>query len=336
MGSTNMQVRKLLFYIIVTASTLVIIATLVSLVNNMILWYTKALDFPRAQYLVVAAICLLLFPLFNRRWNKPALALVAGLLASIVIQSAYILPYLSGPQPVVSADPASATSDNTVSIVLANVLVSNRSADELMEIVDDRDPDLVLTMEVDDWWDQQLTALETTYLHQLKYPADNGYGMSLYSKYSLEFSEIAFLKQDSVPSFHVKITLPSGKEFMFHGVHPLAPIPSDRFPDNANKKEVALAEVADKVDDYNIPAMVAGDFNDVSWSHTARLFGEQTQLRNVRLGRGLYNTFDAHSPFLRWPLDHYFVSGDFQLLELERLPYFGSDHFPMYAKFMLP
>ncbi len=48
-----------------------------------------------------------------------------------------------------------------------------------------------------------------------------------------------------------------------------------------------------------------------------------------RIGRGLYNSFHAEYPFLRFPLDHVFHSNHFGLVELKRLPYIGSDHFPL-------
>jgi endonuclease/exonuclease/phosphatase (EEP) superfamily protein YafD len=131
------------------------------------------------------------------------------------------------------------------------------------------------------------------------------------------------------------VELPTAR-FVFHAVHPLAPVPSQRFPDGAGKEEVALIKVADRVDTYTLPSIVAGDFNDVSWSNTTRLFGEETDLRNVRLGRGLYNSFDARSALLRWPLDHFFVSEEFAAVSLERLPKFGSDHFALVATFALP
>jgi hypothetical protein len=52
-------------------------------------------------------------------------------------------------------------------------------------------------------------------------------------------------------------------------------------------------------------------------------------LIDPRVGRGLFNTFDARSRLLRYPLDHVFASQHFLLDELRRLPDIGSDHFPV-------
>ena len=127
----------------------------------------------------------------------------------------------------------------------------------------------------------------------------------------------------------------SGKNFMLHAVHPVAPMPSDKYPDNVGEAEVALLKVGDLVANEEIPSLVAGDFNDVSWSHTARLFEQSGDLRNVRIGRGLFNSFDATSLVMRWPLDHFFLTQEFYVADLERLGKVGSDHFPVYAKFVL-
>lgn len=326
--------RKVLYYTVVLLSTLVVIATLLSLLHDIVYWYFKALDFPRLQYLVVAAGCLPLLLFLSPRRNLPTLALALGLAASIFIQISFIYPYVLGPTPVAAA--TTAEDGRGVDIVVANVLTTNRRADAFIQLIRESKPDLLLAMEVNDWWDRNLTPLEAAYPHRMKYPADNGYGMSLYSRYPLRNGETEFLRYDSIPSMHAEVVLPGGGTFMFHGVHPLAPVPSDRYPDGAGKREVALAKIADKVDDYSLPTIVAGDFNDVSWSNTSRLFQGRTKLNNVRLGRGLYPTFDARSSIMRWPLDHYFVSQDVELAELKRLPPFGSDHFALYASFVLP
>lgn len=176
---------------------------------------------------------------------------------------------------------------------------------------------MLLTMEVDKWWVNQLLPLKKTYPFVIEYPLDNAYGMALYSKLPLKNTQILFLNHMHVPSFHTTVLLASNLSFRFHGVHPVAPVPSEKYPDNAGEKEVALKKVSKIVFAEKLPSMVAGDFNDVSWSNTSRMFEKEGKLNNVRIGRGLYNSFDARSFIKRWPLDHFFVTQEFALLELE-------------------
>ncbi|HKU72056.1 MAG TPA: endonuclease, partial [Burkholderiales bacterium] len=43
-----------------------------------------------------------------------------------------------------------------------------------------------------------------------------------------------------------------------------------------------------------------------------------------------FNSYNAKNPLFRFPLDHFFHSDDFRLIELRRLDFVGSDHFAMY------
>ncbi|MFD0977641.1 endonuclease/exonuclease/phosphatase family protein [Salinimicrobium gaetbulicola] len=329
-----MSFRKIFYYFVIIISSLVIIASLLSLFYDLPYWYSKVLDFPRLQYWILGLICLILFLGLNKKWDLPSVLLILGLLSSVSIHSIRIFPYWFGEKSVPDAV-AEYDQEDSVGIMVANVLIKNRKSDKFLELVAARKPDMLLVMEVNDWWLLQLESLNENYPYVMKQPNEEAYGMALYSKFPLRDKQIKYLKHKNVPSFHTMVELPSGKNFMFHGVHPVAPMPSDKYPDNVGEAEVSLLRVGEMVSQEKLPAIVAGDFNDVSWSHTARLFGNDGNLKNVRIGRGLYNSFDAQSKIMRWPLDHYFVTEEFALVELEKLPEFSSDHFPMYAEFVL-
>ncbi len=96
-----------------------------------------------------------------------------------------------------------------------------------------------------------------------------------------------------------------------------------------------LLIVGREVNRRDRPTIIAGDFNDVAWSHTTTLFQKTSGLLDPRVGRGMYSTFNATHPLLRWPLDHVFHSDHFKLVRMERGPSWGSDHFPIFIELKL-
>ncbi|WP_034886127.1 endonuclease/exonuclease/phosphatase family protein [Gillisia sp. JM1] len=339
--NTSSKTYKIIFTIIIAISTALILASLLSLVYNIPKWYLKILDFPRLQQFLLGVLMLILFIIINRKWNIGSIALSVGLLASIFIHFSFISAYLLGEKAVPSVEVSEVNPKKTVGILLGNVLISNKNSSRFLEIISNANPDLVLVMEVNKWWVEELQLLKQEYPYSIEYPLDNAYGMALYSKLPLSETEIQFLNHSKVPSFNTVVTLPSGDSFKFYGVHPVAPFPSDKYPENIGKKgkdeqkEVSLAKIGKLVSKNDKLTIVAGDFNDVSWSNTARLFGQNGNLKDVRIGRGLYNTFDAQSMIMRWPLDHFFVSEGIAVVEFKQLKKFGSDHFPLFAKFQI-
>lgn len=327
--------KKIAYYLVVLASVVIIGATLLSLLYNVNVWWLKALDFPRLQILLVGVLCLLIVAFMTHRWTVGAGLLAAGLLASVGLQAYFIYPYTEVHEKVVrTVSPEKAPDDATVRLLMANVYMHNRQVGSLMEVVEAVDPDMVLVMETDPWWINALQPLHRRYAHVEEYPADNTYGMALYSRYPWQNMEVMFLQHDNVPSFHTEVQLPDGQSFYFHGVHPVPPVHS-KHPDNRHKREEELINVGRMVAQHGKPAVVAGDFNDVAWSNTSRLFQVEGHLNDTRVGRGIFSSFDATSTVMRWPLDHVYVTGDFALGDLQRLDKFGSDHFPIYVELVL-
>lgn len=329
-------VKKISFNFSLVAGTLLIFITLLSLIYNVQFWYLKALDFPRVQVLVFLLISLILFVIVKRQWKLPAFLFVAGLVSCITLQTLYIYPYtkLAG-EVVESMPPASAENNTTFSLLVANVWMKNEQVALFLKVVHATDPDLVLAMETNRWWTDRLSSLKEIYPYRVIYPLDNTYGMALYCKLPLQITQVKFLSHNKVPSIHTMVRLPDGSQFKLHAVHPVPPKPS-KHPDNVGEgEEVELLKVGKMVQQRQFPTVVAGDFNDVAWSETSRLFGIDSKLGDIRIGRGLYNTFDATSYIMRWPLDHIYVSDEFKVLTFQKLPKFGSDHFPIYVELAL-
>ncbi|MBE0596908.1 MAG: endonuclease/exonuclease/phosphatase family protein, partial [Desulfuromonadales bacterium] len=291
-------------------------------------WWVRIFDFPRVQLLFLGAAVLVLL-LLSSRPLRPAGALFLLLLAgSLLYQGWRIYPYtIFAGQQVQGA--TRERPETTVRLLVANVLMDNRNDGDFRRLIAEEQPDLLLVVEPDHWWEERLRPLAADYPHVLRYPLDNTYGMLLYSRHPFTGQQIHFLIKDDIPSFQVQIRLPFGHRVDLWGLHPEPPTPQES--DSSAPRDAELLLVGKTVQELGHPVIVAGDLNDVAWSHTTRLFQRISGLLDPRIGRGRFSTYHARFPFLRWPLDHVFHSDHFRLVELRVLPNFGSDHFPILA-----
>ena len=288
-------------------------------------WWVRIWDFPRVQIAAVGLLDLAGLLLVGP-FGALQVPIVAALAAAVGYQAYRIWPFtpLAPLQVLPSERPQP---ERKLCIVVANVLVQNRETGKLLELVRSTAPDLVLALEPDEFWARHLAALEAEYPFSLKYPQDNAYGMMLLSRLALEDAEIRFLMDDDVPSFRARVQLRSGHRVWLYAVHPRPPHTFQASFDRDAELLIVGKEIHRRPD----PSIVAGDLNDVAWSYTTRMFQRISGLMDPRLGRGLYNTFNARSRLMRWPLDHIFFDPEFRLARLERLPEIGSDHFPILA-----
>ena len=220
--------------------------------------------------------------------------------------------------------------DYSISILVSNVLTPNKRSDKLIDLVRKKDPDILLTLETDHRWEDELEVIEDEYKYSVKIPKENLYGMHLYSKLELTDIKVRNLVEEDIPSIHGYVVLKSGKKIRIHCLHPKPPSPTES--ETSTNRDAELLMVGRDIDCDKEPAVVFGDLNDVAWSRTTRLFQKLSGLMDPRIGRGFFNTFHAGYALLRWPLDHVFHTKDFTLIEIAREKSIGSDHFPMYIK----
>lgn len=309
------------------ATGVLITATLLPLWRNPH-WLVRGMDFPRMQLAAVAALLAVIQVISLDLSKAHNLALIGATTLCLAWQLWWILPYTKLWRVEVQA--CRNMADQQISIITANVLTPNRDAHKLVALVNKYQPDLLVTLESDKWWESQLASLEADMPETMKCPLDNLYGMHLYSRLPLHEKEISFLVEDEIPSMHALLELPTGDRVRAHFLHPAPPSPTEN-PESA-ERDAELILVARSVADGDLPVIVAGDLNDVGWSRTIRLFRKLSSLLDPRVGRGMFNTFHVDYPFLRWPLDHLFHSKHFTVHTIRRLPSIGSDHFPLFTR----
>lgn len=317
-----------MFTAISLATLFLVIATVLPLWRNPH-WSVRGMDFPRIQFSVLAVLLLLAqFSLLDLQQSISWL-LISVTFVSFIWQASWIIRYTPfWPKEVKKANHYSKA--NGLSIITANVLTPNKNADKLIALVKQKQPDVLVTLESDQWWQEQLDTLQTDMPHTIKCPLDNLYGMHVYSRLPLEETQIEYLVEDDVPSMHALMTLRNGEKVRIHFLHPAPPSPTEN-PESA-ERDAELVIVGRSIADTDFPTIVTGDLNDVAWSTTTRLFQKLSGLLDPRVGRGFFNTFHAGYAFIRWPLDHIFHSEHFTFHSMQRLPSIGSDHFAIYTE----
>lgn len=289
-------------------------------------WWVRFADFPRVQLAVMLAVVLAAQVATGGVAGVPDAIFVLAVGAALVEQVAQIFPYT----PLAPKEVATARrndDDGAISILISNVLMENRRAGDLLALVRETDPDVVLAVETDAWWSRQLEVLDGDYPHSLKHPQDNYYGMLFFSRLDLRAAEIRFLAEAAIPSVRAQIRLRSGFWITFYGLHPRPPQPRE----DTHQRDAEILIVGEEIAARGEPSIVAGDLNDVAWSYTTRLFQRVSGMLDPRRGRGTFSTYHARYPIFRWPLDHIFHDACFALVRLERLRSIGSDHFPVFA-----
>lgn len=221
--------------------------------------------------------------------------------------------------------------ESAIRILVSNVLMTNREAGLLLSLVREFQPDLFVALETDQWWVDRLAELEEEYPHAVEVPQDDTYGMILRSRLPLINPTVKRLVRESIPSIHCDMKMRNGVLVHLHALHPKPPFPDE--DTSSCDRDAELLIVGKHVNERKGPSIVLGDLNDVAWSRTTFLFQKISRLLDPRIGRGHFNTFSADKWWMRWPLDHVFISDHFKLRKLRILPHIGSDHFPIFADF---
>nr|WP_243446267.1 endonuclease/exonuclease/phosphatase family protein [Polymorphobacter fuscus] len=215
--------------------------------------------------------------------------------------------------------------DGCFSALSLNVLESNRDYARTAKLIDRERPDILLLLETDRRWEAALAPQLGRYPHVVAQPQDNTYGLIFASRLPMREGRVEMIAEADVPS--VSAVLTARRPFRVIGLHPRPPSPGQ----DTEARDAEIAVAARRAARDKRPVLAFGDFNDVAWSRTSQLFKRIGGYLDPRIGRGTFATFPAWAPLLGWPLDHMFVTPEFEVRSLRVLENVGSDHLPVSA-----
>ena len=249
------------------------------------------------------------------RWRWLAYGLTAAIAWSLV---ALAWVYMPAAQP--------AAGKQKLKIMSFNVLGHNSNKDEVLGLMHEADPDVIMVLEYTEHWHRRLRSLKAKYPHQLLQPRWHGFGLGVFSKYPLSDSKVVQLTRKLVdnPSLITHVNF-GGTTIRLCGLHVLSPTNSYRL-DLRNEQ---FGEVANELIGDEVPTVVMGDFNSVTWSPFVQDFMSKTGYRDSRKGFGYQASWPADFVFLGIPIDHALVSEDICVHSRSVGGTAGSDHVPI-------
>lgn len=315
-------------------------------------WVLRVCDFPRAQILFVAGV-LLVTELARHQvgagwadsWVSAARPYFLVMLAvTVCVQLWWALrltPLARRELPSASESatesPMPPTDDSAgmqrIRLISANVDYTNKERGKALSQLIEHGADVIALIETDERWDSCIEAQKEEFPYVIKELRERGRGMALLSRFPIHYEEVLYLVDEDRPSIWCQIELPCNSHVRIVVTHPPPPGLPKRKGDgrhSSKKRDIELDIIAGRIrEKRNQHWILTGDFNDVGWSATTLRAKRISALLDPRIGRGMYNTFPASWPFVRYPIDHVLVSASFRLVQLKRLGHIGSDHLPL-------
>ena len=281
-------------------------------------WFFDLFNHFRFQSTALLLVTLL-FLLLSKRFKKAALASIAFIPCFWPL-----LPYL--PHQINNAH---TYPTHQIRILYANVYVDNQEHDKLIQLIREKNPDIVVLLEINQRWSAHLQENLSDFPVQKVTSREDCFGIALFSKMPLEIST-EHLSSIDTPSFRCVGEI-SNKKFVLWVTHPLPPIGQK----NWHLRNEHLGNLAGRIAREKESVVVVGDLNTSAWTYGF------SQLRKERLqdsaeGLGFQPTWPSMWPqFMRVPIDHILHSQEIKILELKVLNNIGSDHFPLYVRLQL-
>ncbi len=247
--------------------------------------------------------------------RRAALADLVGLIA--LVNLIVVAPALSGFR---TSAPAGAI---RLRVLAANVLTQNRDRVTLARLIERTGADVVVLLEVDRGWLDDLAPALTGYPARVEAPRTDNFGVAIYARTPFTRSRIVDVGHE-VPVAVVELA-PAAGGLTVIGAHPVPPVSSTALALQRTQLDAIAALAAAATG----PCLLIGDLNATPWSAAFQRVVARSGLRDSRRGFGVQATFPSRLGWFGIPIDHALVSPDLAVVDRRVGPPIGSDHRPI-------
>lgn len=225
-------------------------------------------------------------------------------------------------------------------VFVANLNVQNHRYADVIAQIQEEQPDVVVVMEVDQPWVDQLNTMGDRFPYAYGKPNPYNLGLMVYSRYPFQNPSIQEFGTDKNVSVVTDFTI-QRQTVSLVATHPLPPLRASYF--HARNRQLDLA--GQYIQALNHPAIAVGDFNTTPWSPYFKRFQRQTRLWDARKGFGILPTWTPIpygnvprllAPLFALPIDHCLVSPNLRIINLRTGADTGSDHRPLIVDIDIP
>ncbi|MBP9094803.1 endonuclease/exonuclease/phosphatase family protein, partial [bacterium] len=203
------------------------------------------------------------------------------------------------------------------------------------KLIETLKPDVVCIEEVSEGWREHFEKLKHIYPYQSVRARTDNFGIGILSKYKIEHESREPIGGIGLPTAFVDLALPSNsgesRQIQIVATHPLPPVS----PGATTMRDKHMHELAKRITQSQKLTILAGDFNCTPWSYIFADFVKESGLVDSRLNKGIQPTWPTMLPYLVIPIDHIFMSPSIKCTERQVQEDSGSDHYPVFAKFVI-
>lgn len=249
--------------------------------------------------------------------------ITALLLGAFLYQCVRILPYR-----LQQSEPETTALSLPIRIGSFNVLLSTTPRPASLEWL--KTLDLAVLLEFNHEWDRA-----TQNFYGIRRASQMYYGVSILSKtpcleHEEDGIEVNSPLDNNRATWQRCLLNLRGMQFNVYAVHPTAPVHSE----NIAARRRYMQSLSQRIDRDPLPKLVIGDFNSAPWSSNMQDFAAQLHLQSAYRFFKALSTYpvESYPPFIfGLPIDHILYSKGFKIMSMQRMPDFGSDHYPIQA-----